>query len=99
MLYHPELGEKPAVRLFYTHHVHGGTYSVGWRESDDEKARATLKALRIRAKYGKDPEREQPGDWSLATRLCVPVFHILVTPLAHRKLMDGDLCACETLLD
>lgn len=99
MLYHPELNEKPAERLFYTNHVYGGTYSVNWRESDDEKARATLKALRIRAKYGKEPERETPGNWSFATQLGVPVFHILVTALAHRKLMDGDLCACETLLD
>lgn len=99
MIYHPEMGEKPAVRLFHTHHVHGGTYSVGWRESEDEQARSTLKRLRIRQKYSLTPAREKPGDWSLATQLGEPIFHILVSSLAHRKLMDGDLCACETLLD
>ena len=47
MLYYPEMGEKPAPRMFATRYVRS-CYSVTWAESRDAEARAMLRALNMR---------------------------------------------------
>jgi hypothetical protein len=47
MLYYPEMGEKPAPRLFATHYVHR-CYALTWPASLDQQARDELKKLKIR---------------------------------------------------
>lgn len=102
MLYHPEMGEKPAPRLFDSRHNFRDSYSVSWAVDRDAEARAKMLALRIRPKKtgrAEDIERGEVGEWSVASRLGKPVYHCLITGAAHTKLFDADLVAHEMLLD
>ncbi|MGN7104900.1 hypothetical protein ACTHR6_25030 [Ralstonia holmesii] len=99
MIYHPELGEEPAERLFYMEHNFRSTYSLCWLEAKDTEARAKLKELNIRPVAGTAPERGVPGEWMQATRLGVPVFHCLISRDSSDKLRLDDLVATRVLLD
>ena len=98
MLYYPEMGEKPAPRLFATHYVHR-CYALTWPASLDQQARETLSKLKIRplkcspitaAKLGECCDLRQFGEDG---------YHCLISMGAHTKLFGLDLCACEQLLD
>lgn len=98
MMYHPEMGEKPEPRLFQTSYNYK-SYSLLWKGSDDEKARATLKELRIRPLKCSPIEPRKIGEWSWATRAGEDGFSCLISYDAHNKLFERDLCAHEMLLD
>lgn len=73
------------------------SYSVFWRKEDDEKARSTLKALRIRP-IGRDIEPSRaPGRGDAGS--LDDGFSCLVSTGAHRKLMDAGLVALGMLYD
>jgi len=98
MLYYPEMGEKPANRLFATSYVRS-CYSLTWPASRNEEARATIRSLRIRPMSCKQIEPRNLGEWSPLRIWNENGFTCLISMDAHRKLMERDLCANEMLLD
>lgn len=99
MLYHPEMGEQPAPRLFATSHNFRDSYSVTWPKSRDAEARATLKELHIRALKCSPIRPELFGQWSSLRQFNEDGFSCLISGHAHDKLFKADLCAHEMLLD
>lgn len=99
MLYHPELGERPAPRLFATHHNFSDSYSVTWPASRDEEARETLRRLRIRPLKCSPIRAETFGHWSPLRQFGENGYSCLISGHAHDKLFAADLCAHEMLLD
>jgi len=89
--YWPELGEAPPERLFHSSFNARNSYSLCWRVSDNEKARAILSKLLIR------PElielRKQEEGSSEAKRMQSDVYGCLITSQSHKKLRDLDLSA------
>ena len=99
MLYCPELGEKPAQRLFATSYNYGRSYSVTWPASRNEEARYVLRKLRIRALKQSPIRMEKFDDWSPLRQFNEDGFACLVSYQAHSKLLEADLCAYAVLLD
>lgn len=97
-MYYPEMGGQPAPRMFRTHYNYK-SYSVFWKGSDDENARATFKELRIRPLKCSTIEPRKMGEWLDATKAGEDGYGCLVSFNAVSKLMDRDLCAHEVLLD
>lgn len=95
MHYYPEMGEKPAERLFQSRHVHGGFYSLRWHPDNHAAALAALKRLRIRPR---DVRLARVGIELYATAKH-DTWSCLVTGAAHDKVLAGDLVAHEVLLD
>lgn len=95
MMYYPEMVGKPAPRLFKTWHNFRDSYHVEWLPAVNDEALATLKRLKIKAKYlkfnriGIELVPEAKSD----------KWDCLVTSKSHDKLIDADLCAHEMLLD
>lgn len=99
MLYHPELGETPAPRLFATRHNFRDSYSVTWPASRDSEARAKFKELNIRPLKCSPIRPEVLGQWSPLRQFNENGFACLISGHAHDKLYKFDLCAHEMLLD
>jgi hypothetical protein len=99
MIYHPEMNEKPAPRLFATSFNYGNSYSVTWAESRDDEAREALRKLKIRALKCAPIRVEKLGDWSPLKIFNENGFSCLISGDAHSKLLRNDLCAYEILLD
>lgn len=95
MMYYPEMGGKPALRLFKTRHSFRDSYYVEWLPAVNDDAVATLKRLRIKAKYLKF---DRVG-FELVPEAKSDKWSCLVTSGAHDKLLTADLCAHEMLLD
>jgi hypothetical protein len=98
MMYYPEMGDKPAPRIFQSQYNYK-SYSLFWKGSEDDKARSILKELRIRPLKCAPIEPRKVGEWSWATRAGEDGFSCLISFNAVSKLIDRDLCAHEVLLD
>ena len=94
--YCPEMNEEMPQRVFHSEHNFGKSYSLVWRVSDDQKARAVLEKLQIRPKL---IELREVGEWLEANRLKSDIYGCLITSESHRKLIDLDETALRELLD